>query len=250
MKTVSVWRTLVRSLLVTALLAAGAALAAGADGAGEDLAVLRQLKVTRQGKTFGLGDNVSFPGTRAVGIERAPRLRDGSHRLDGFLDIARSIDGQRLWTRRATDDGESATNVFQLHGARRGAAASAVLQFVDGYTEPAQAPGELLLGESSGRNAHGDWIESFFEAWVVLPEQQLIYRPTSGSVYPLVPARGKPSALEARRPQWMVFFRQCPETGSGCVFYGHYCDVWARWAALDKGEGDTWNHPYECKVED
>jgi hypothetical protein len=202
---------------------------------------LRTVSVKRSGEVASVGESAPFPGRKQKDVEFSPRVKEGPHRLDGSLELARSRDGRSLWALRKWDDSTDDANVFRLRGSDSSKLGSAVLQFVDGVWEYVRRdPGSF--GRRISKDPDGKLVELFLEAWVALPDHAMIYRPADKKLYPLIPAAGKYDPAVARGVQWMSFSRKCTETGGACVYYGNALDICKR-LKNEQPEGDHWIWP-------
>jgi hypothetical protein len=179
------------------------------------------------------GARVAFPKAQ---LDRAPRIVEGD---GGYLDLVRSKDGHQLWVRRWWDDGSTDVTRFELRGEP---SHQEVLQFVDGIVEPtSRDPGSADTSgsyEVHDRFRQGDaWFVQRLEAWVLNTDNGQIVRPATGQSYPVVPARRTGSPKTASAVQWTAFVKSCPETKSGCVYFGDPADVCGRY--LDHTRQDT-----------
>jgi len=222
--------------------------ASSADAVPDELVrTLRTVSVKRSGEVGGEGESAPFPARKQKDVEFAPRVKEGPHRLDGSLDLARSRDGRSLWALRKWDDSTDDANLFSLRASDSVKLGSAtVLQFVDGFWEYVSRD---LLGTIGSRRiskrGKDKAVELFLEAWLALPEYAMIYRPADKKLYPLIPAAGKHDPAAARAVQWMSFSRKCAETGGACVYYGNALDICKR-LKNQEPDGDSWIWPHGC----
>jgi hypothetical protein len=183
---------------------------------------------------------VRFPGKQVV---RASRIVDDN---GGYMDLARSDDGLKLWVRRRWKNGSTDVTRFELD---RKAFPGGRLQFVDGIVEPEKVQGVSVSRHvyEGGKEARG--FTQRLEAWILDLERQKIVRPATGEEYPLVHASREYSAEGASRLQWMVFVPSCPETRSGCVYYGKPIDVCRRYFPRWRPEigRELWIAPGGCR---
>ena len=200
-------------------------------------------KVVHKGR-FATGErDVVFPKRGAAGVVFGESILETVDREDGYLDLARSKDGRRLWFRRGTDDGDERRSSFEVE-AKSPLPEGAVLQLVDAFTSPADPASIGGLGSTSFKRG-AKVLQTHVEAWLALPNQQQIIRPTDGTRYPLLPARGAPSVTVAAKAQWVVFVSTCKETKSACVYYGPPALSCAR--SSEAGESDALQiHPRKC----
>ena len=217
------------------LIAALIGLAAGV--APVEKAKLPPFQVVRTGRAFGHGDSSPFPKKRTADVVFGEGFLFGETRGDGFFEVARSKDGRRLYTKIATDDGIESNAIFELktEGVLPG---DAVLQMVDGYVEvvPELDPG---LGSPTVRSVDGKrFLKQHHEAWLAMPGQRLIVRPSTGVAYPLLPAVGRHDPVSAKRAQWVVYVGRCKEAQNRpCVYYGPPAASCARAVKAGEHEG-------------
>jgi hypothetical protein len=202
-----------------------------------------EFKVVHKGR-FATGEkDVVFPKRAAAGVVFGESILETADREDGYLDLARSKDGRRLWFRRGTDDGDERRSSFEVE-AKSSLPEGAVLQLVDGFTSPADPATVGGLGSTSFQRG-AKVLQTHVEAWLALPKQQQIVRPADGSRYPLLPARGAANVTQAAKAQWVVFVSSCRETKSPCVYYGPPALTCAR--STEARESDALQiHPRKC----
>jgi hypothetical protein len=239
----------IRAPLMSIVLAASLAVSAPARRAESQVANLAtQLKgvsVVRTGEVESVGKSVPLPARGTRGITFSAPVREGPKPRDGHLQLARSQSGLALWSLRAWDDATDDSNLFSVQpGDPAQLPPGAVLQFVDGVWESV-APHLLGTFGRTISKTRGGAVELLLEAWLALPEERLIYRPADKKLYPLVPARGKYDASNARRLQWMLFSKTCPEVKGPCVYFGAPLDVCRRNEGAVR-EGEVWIWPYGC----
>jgi hypothetical protein len=169
------------------------------EGLAELAARLRTVDVIRLGTASPGGERTAFPRAGAPGVEFAPRLREGTHRLDGYLALARSRSGLQLWTLRHFDGGGHAPYLFEVRASDpEDVPAGAVLQFVDGLEVPATLPEVGTPSRWIGRVGN-KVTELLIEAWIALPAHRVIYRPKERKLYPLIPASGVYDPAKAQK---------------------------------------------------
>jgi hypothetical protein len=176
------------------------------------------------------------------GVDRAKRIVEGD---GGYLDLFRAKDGSTLWARRGWDDGSSQHWRFAL-AANRSGWSDAVLQFVDGVTEPREHPDKTSWNEETGSSESGPH-RLLAEAWLVSAHARMAMRPTASAPVPLVHAGRGPG--DPRPLQWMVHFARCPELGGPCVYFGAPKAVARRIDTAESARGkdsvplDLWIYP-------
>lgn len=158
------------------------------------------------------------------GVERAPKIRanDG----EGYLDIARSSDGNALWVQLHRDDGETTQTHFVMEpNGHEGL----VLQLVDGAREPGEAQ---PWDRTSTTDSNGQTLVHKLQAWPIDPVKGLGYDAVAHTWLPMVPAKGRPTAAARKRVQWTFKVERCDGT-SACLYYGSPADVCGKYAAAN-----------------
>jgi hypothetical protein len=202
-----------------------------------------EFKVVHKGRFADGAKDVTFPKRGAAAVVFGESILETADREDGYLDLARSKDGRRLWFRRGTDDGDERRSSFEV-AAGAPLPDGAVLQLVDGFTSPADPASVGGLGSTSFQRG-AKVLQTHVEAWLALPRQQQIVRPADGARFPLIPASGAADAAKAAKAQWVVFVSRCKESKGPCVYYGPPALTCAR--STEARESDALQiHPRKC----
>lgn len=191
----------------------------------------------------------SGEGSRAIAfptgdVEIAPRIV-AAH--GGYLDLARTRDGQQLWERRFWDDGTEDVHHFKLNESGH---EGLVLQFVDGVIEPRSfaSSRDWPIDLRIYRNSRGETREQILDAWPMDREGKRVFSLVTHEWVPLLPV--KPSAAELPKTvQWMIFITTCTElAGAPCVYFGAPSEICGRYAEATPEAEDwaLWIAPKEC----
>ncbi|HEY0708249.1 MAG TPA: hypothetical protein VGG33_15700 [Polyangia bacterium] len=216
---------------------------AEADVGSATRATLPTFEVVLTGRVFGWGKDTPFPKKRTPGIVFGESFAFGKTREDGYLDLARSKDGRRLFARVGYDNGDVQTATFEVKSADA-LPDGAILQFVDG---------RVTAAPSSGPPGVFKWkdklFQQHFEAWLALPKEHVIVRPSDQQRIPLLPVAGKYVAAKAARAQWVVYVPKCSASENGCVYYGPPGATCGRYVRESETQGQGLvGYPGDCDV--